>query len=58
MTKKDEIYLPKVRSNYKSPCNDDPIVANNISYSEFDYTENLTDNINTDLSQSQKIKKP
>lgn len=57
MNKKDGTYLPKVRSDYKSPCSDDPIVVNNIAYSEFDYTENLTDDENLDLPQSKNSKK-
>lgn len=56
MSKKHDAYLPNVRSSYK-PKYSDSIVANNIACNEFNYTESLTENVNTDSLESEKNKK-
>ncbi|MGN0143701.1 MAG: hypothetical protein ACI398_01875 [Clostridium sp.] len=57
MNKKNEPYLPKVRSDYKNPCNDNPIVVNNIADREFNYTDDFIDDINSDSQESKNSKK-
>ena len=57
MKKKDDVYLPKVRSNYKNPSIGDPIVVNNIADREFDYTDNLISDEDYNESSSKNSKK-